>query len=96
MAIFIFLMQIFQMCFFGQEINSKYKLLSIQLYTSDWPEMLDASKRNTSHGNAMKIVIYFMMVLNRETNIMVGKVVPLNLETFSSVKNIVNLNSIEF
>lgn len=79
-----FLMQIFLMCIFGQELMSEYDLLSYRLFNSNWLQILAASKWNDSK-NCHKILIIFSEALQEEQKIMIGKVFPLNLRTFSSV-----------
>lgn len=77
-------LQIFLMCLFGQETMSEYESLSFQLYSSDWPEMIAISKRNDSK-NFQMILTVFMETLKRDNKVMVGKVFPLSLPTFTSV-----------
>lgn len=79
-----FLLQIFLMCSFGQETMSEYELISYQLWSSDWPDMIAILKRNESKNCQMLLTI-FMEVLKRNNKIMIGKVFPLNLQTFTSV-----------
>lgn len=82
LAVFIFLWQIFLICFFGQEAITEFSLLPLQLYSSNWPGMIVTFKRSNS-----KDIIQFMMALNRENSIMIGKVFRLDLTTFNSVNH---------
>lgn len=79
-----FLIQIFLMCTFGQELMSEYDLLSHRLFSSNWPEILAASKWNDPK-NCHKVLVIFSEVLQQEQKIMIGKVFALNLKTFTSV-----------
>lgn len=79
-----FLMQIFLMCQFGQETMSEYNSLSNDLFCSDWPGLI-ATKRSDP-GNCQMILVFLMESLNRNTMIRIGKVFPLDLKMFSSVK----------
>lgn len=83
-TIISFLMQIFLMCFFGQQTMSEYDLLLHQLYSSDWPEMIFKLKKNQLQ-NVQNIFTFFMQNLKKDTQILVGKVFPLSLSTFTSV-----------
>lgn len=69
---------------FGQEIMSEYDQLSYQLYRSSWPAIIAASKQDDPK-NCNKILIIFMDTLKHDKQIMIGKVFPLNLRTFTSV-----------
>lgn len=79
-----FLIQIFLMCMFGQEMVSEYDLLSYRLFSSSWPDILLASKY-TDSKNCHKILVNFSEVLQQEKQLLIGKVFPLNLKTFTSV-----------
>lgn len=79
-----FLIQIFLMCTFGQELISECDLLSYRFFSSNWPEILAASKWNDPK-NCHKVLIIFSESLQQEQKIMIGKVFPLSLATFSSV-----------
>lgn len=80
-----FMLQIFLMCLFGQETSSAYDFLSYELYCCDWPEMIALSNRRKLK-NCEMIITIFMETLKRESQVMVGKVFPLSLKTFTSVK----------
>lgn len=84
-SISIFLMQIFLMCTFGQQVMSENEQLMFQLYSSNWLEIIDATKRNDPKS-CHKILIIFMETLKEDKQIMIGKVFPLIHETFTSVK----------
>lgn len=84
---FIFLFQIFLICMFGQEVMSEYDQLSHQLYSSNWLAIIAASKRNEPKS-CHKILIMFMEMLKHDQQIMIGKVFPLNLRTFTSVSQL--------
>lgn len=62
-SISIFLMQIFLMCAFGQEIMSEYEELPFRLYSSNWLEIIAASKRDEARS-CHKILIIFMEQTN--------------------------------
>lgn len=79
------MLQIFLMCLFGQETISEYDSLSYQLYCCEWPEMIALFKRSEARNSQMIITI-FMETLKRDSKIMIGKVFPLGLKTFTSVK----------
>lgn len=72
------------MCLFGQETMSEFDTLSYRLYCSDWPEMIATLKRSQSK-NCQMILTIFMETLNLDTKVMIGKVFPLSLPTFTSV-----------
>lgn len=82
--IFVFLFQIFLMCMFGQELMSEFDRLSFQLYSSNWPAIIAATKRNEPKS-CHKMLIIFMESLKEDKQIMIGKVFALNLKTFTSV-----------
>lgn len=84
-TIISFLMQIFLMCFFGQQTMSEYSLLLHQLYSSDWQENIFKLKGNQLQ-NARIVLTFFMQNLKKDTQILVGKVFPLSLSTFTSVR----------
>lgn len=90
-----FMTQIFLMCVFGQELMSEYDLLSYQLFSSSWPEIVFASKYGDSK-NCHKILTMFSVMLEADKNIMIGKVVPLHLKTFTSVRYSFCLNIFYF
>lgn len=79
-----FMAQIFLMCVFGQELVSEYNLLSNQFYNSSWSEIVLASKYDDSK-NCHKILTIFSIMLQADKNILIGKVFPLHLKTFTSV-----------
>lgn len=80
----VFLFQIFLMCMFGQELMTENDALLFQLYSSNWPAVIAASKRDEPKS-CHKMLIIFMETLKEDKQIMIGKVFPLNLKTFSSV-----------
>lgn len=63
---------------------SEYDLLSYRLFSSNWFEIITASKC-TDLKKCHKILVIFTEVLEQEQKILVGKVFPLSLRTFSSV-----------
>lgn len=79
-------MQIGLMCAFGQGVMTEYDTLSQQLYNSDWPKMI-ASLNKNDPMNLRMILIFLMETLNRDQKFTIGKMLPLNLSTFTSVKN---------
>lgn len=86
-AVFAFLLQIFIVCVFGQTVISAYDPLCQQLFHCDWPKMIAASNQNNPK-NMRSILIFLMEELKRERKIMIGKVFPLSLSTFSSVNSL--------
>lgn len=79
-------MQIGLMCAFGQGVMTEYDTLSQQLYNSDWPKMI-ASLNKSDQRNLRMILIFLMETLNRDQKFMIGKMFPLNLNTFTSVED---------
>lgn len=81
--VFLFTMFVVQMgqiyipCYYGNEIMLQSNALINHIYFSNWTEMTQRSKRS---------IIIFMERLKRETQIIVGKLFPLNLETFTTVR----------
>lgn len=72
------------MCMFGQGLMSEYDSLSQKLYNSDWPNMIAALSKGDPK-NLHMILVFFMETLKRERKIMIGKMFPLSLSTFTSV-----------
>lgn len=62
--------------FFGNEIKFSSHRLSYCLFESNWIEQSESNK---------KLILILTEVLQRSHNIIVGKLYPLNLETFTSV-----------
>lgn len=83
-SISIFLMQIFLMCALGQQVMSENEQLLFQLYSTNWLEIIDASKRDEPKS-CHKVLIIFMEILKEDKQIMIGKVFPLIHETFTAV-----------
>lgn len=90
-----YLLQIFLMCLFGQQTMSEYSILPMQLYKSDWPEMISNLKL-TNPKNMKMVLIIFMQTLIMDTQILIGKVFPLSLPTFTSVIVSLKINCILF
>lgn len=85
----VFLFQIFLMCMFGQELMTENDGLLFQLYSSSWPAIIAASQRDEPKS-CHQMLIIFMETLKEDKQIMIGKVFPLNLRTFSSVSQIIS------
>lgn len=74
----IFLVQIFFLCISGQRVSTQCDLLSSKLYEANFLDIIRFPKLR-------KIYIIFMAATQEECTFFVGKILPLNLETFSSV-----------
>lgn len=70
------LTQIFLPCYFGNEILVKSELLSLSLYSSNWPE----------HSKVFrKLVLVYMVMLKQPKKLMVGVLFSLTLDSFLKV-----------
>lgn len=66
LALAVFPLQIFLVCYFGQKIITKHELLAIKLYESDWIDMItDKFYRKT--------FLIFMEMLKQDSVIFIGK-----------------------
>lgn len=70
---------IFMVMHFGNEIKTSHDNLSNCLYNSDWLDQPIQLK---------KLIIIFMIILTKEEELMIAKLFPLNLATFTSVSAI--------
>lgn len=70
------------MCFHGQCVISESENLPSRLYESNWIEMIDAKHNNGDYG---KLLLMFMNRLNKNGQIVIGKLYPLSLRTFNTV-----------
>lgn len=77
-ALKVFLVQIFFLCINGQRVSTKCDLLSSKLYEANFVDIIRFPKLR-------KIYVIFMAATQVECTFFVGKILPLNLETFSSV-----------
>lgn len=68
--------QIFMLCYFGNEIIIKSNSLSMCIYNSNWTNF---------NLHYRKIMLVFMERLKKHSQVLVGKLFPLNLDTFTSV-----------
>lgn len=74
--------EILAIMYFGNEITLTSDDLSHRLYESDWIDQSEAYK---------KLMVIFMAMLKQPETIVIGKLFPLNLDTFMSVSNFVQL-----
>lgn len=70
-------LDIYIVMYLGNEIEIKSTLLSYSLFESNWIEQSKSCK---------KCMILLMEVLKRSKILVVGKLFPLNLKTFTSVR----------
>lgn len=78
-----FLTQIFLTCFFGQYVISQSSALSTKLYLSSWPDIIAVNGNN--HNKCRKFIIFLMEIFKKDSIIILGKLMPLSLATFTSV-----------
>ncbi|XP_037030722.1 odorant receptor 94a-like [Bradysia coprophila] len=78
MILFYFISEIFMLTYFGNEIMLSYDQLSYCLFESDWFEQPESTK---------KCMIIFGEYLKKPLTLMIGKLYPLTLETFTKILN---------
>lgn len=87
-----FLIQIFLPCYFGQEITSESDFLSTRMYSSNWLDLIGTE----DNGDYGKIMIIFMERLKRNNQVLIGKMFPLSLNTFTAVSSVISKLLLKF
>lgn len=77
-----FLLQIFLPCFFGHEVIAESEKLSTYIYSSNWVALIGSP---TNGREFSKILIFLMERLKYKREIVIAKLFPLSLTTFTSV-----------
>lgn len=74
--LFYFIFNLFMVSYFGNEIKLKSDRLSYSLFESNWIDQPQSTKR---------CVIIFAELLKQQHELIVGKIYPLTLQTFTRV-----------
>lgn len=83
MAVVALTTQIFILCFFANETQANSGKLMTQLYKSNWIQLIGA---RGSGRQFQKMMLIFMKCTQSEVSFYLGRIFPLNLETFAKVR----------
>lgn len=84
--VMVLLMQMFMFCWMGQRVKDSWSDMTKGMYCGTWYSL---QRQN------MKLMNYVMMGVSQSVLMKVGKVAPLDLETFTStLKRLVSLFSV--